>query len=302
MNKIIVITGPTGVGKTKLGVALAREFNGEIISADSRQVYKYMDIGTGKDLAEYGEIKVWGIDLVNPDESFSVAQWRKYAEEKIKDIWERGKLPIVVGGTGLYIKELLFPSQTLLIPPNRRLRTELLSASVIELQNKLQKADSDKWDRMNNSDRNNPRRLLRAIEVAWYVRHNDRYIQPTITNLDSLIIGLTAPIKELARRIDQRVEERMRAGMEAEKERLAEMGYFPDAIGYKEKNPEEWKIHERQYAKRQMTYLAKLPGIKWYIISDGQEAFTACLRETADEVRRFLGEGRKSDRGFRDRR
>lgn len=301
MDKLLIVTGPTGVGKTKLGVALAREFGGEIISADSRQVYKYMDIGTGKDLAEYGEIPVWGIDLVLPNEEFSVAQWRKYAEAKIKEIWKRGKLPIVVGGTGLYIKALLEPFETINIPPDRELREK--NYPVGELQRRLREEDPQRWERMNESDRENPRRLIRAVEVfsrRGLLETKDTLFKASPYN--ALIIGLTATREELRRRIEKRVDQRVAAGMEEEKKRLAAMGYFPDAIGYGEKTAEEWKTHERQYAKRQMTYLTKLPGVKWYIIKDGPKANTFPLGETTGEVRRFLGGRGKGDRGFRNRR
>ena len=258
MRKLLVITGPTATGKTALGVELAQKFNGEIISADSRQVYKFMDIATGKDTTHFQ----WGINLVNPDQQFNVSQWVNYTIRVIREIWGRGKLPIIVGGTGLYIKELLHPSETLHVPQNRELR--IMNYELCELQNKLQKTDSAKWESMNNSDRNNPRRLIRAIEVAG-IRdsgpgQNDGW--------NVLIIGLTAPLEELYKRIDKRVEERVKVGVQKEKEKLLKMGYQPKGFGYIENSIDEWKTNEHQYAKRQLTYLKKyLPQTHWFEIN-----------------------------------
>lgn len=260
MKKLLIITGLTATGKTKLGVELAEEFNGEIISADSRQVYKYLDIGTGKDLEHFQ----WGLDLVLPNEKFNVSDYVEYVNKILKDIWSRNKLPIVVGGTGQYIKELLHPSETLNISPNQELRSK--NYELWELQNELQKINPEKWAKMSDSDRKNPRRLVRAIEVGLKKVHPLKKDEPFLA--DVLMIGLTAPLKILNERIDERVEERIKLGMEEEKEKLKKMGYFPDAFGYQETSVEEWKNHEHQYAKRQLTYLKKyLPEIQWFDIS-----------------------------------
>lgn len=264
MNKILVITGPTATGKTKLGIELAEKFNGEIISADSRQVYKYMDIGTGKDTKHFQ----WGIDLVLPNEPFSVSDWVKYTNKVLENIWARKKMPIIVGGTGQYIKELLYPSETLHIPPDEELRSR--NYELRELQDWLQKINLEKWELMNDSERKNSRRLIRAIEIS----KNKKILElPRMTIDDYLIIGLTAPREYLFKKIDERVEERIRLGMEKEKEKLIKIGYFPDAFGYKETSVEEWKNHEHQYVKRQLAYLKKyLPEIKWFDVQTDQSA------------------------------
>lgn len=263
MKKLLVITGPTATGKTALGLELAEKYNGEIVSADSRQVYKYMDIGTGKDTTHFQ----WGLDLVLPNQQFSASDFATYAKKVLEDIWSRGKLPILVGGTGLYIKEVLHPSETLHIPPNQELRS--MNYDLKNLQKQLQKVNLEKWEKMNNSDRNNPRRLIRAIEVAG-VRDSG---QARMT-ADCLIIGLTASKEILDARIEKRVDDRISAGMDKEKEKLAALGYFPNAFGYKEKTVEEWKLHEKQYAKRQMLYLKKyLPKTIWFDISHINEVF-----------------------------
>lgn len=261
-NKLLVITGPTAVGKTSLAIELAQKFSGEIISADSRQVYKFMDIGTGKDKTFFQ----WGLDLVLPNQQFNVSQYTKYAVGIIKDIWKRNKLPIIVGGSGQYIKELLDPSETLHIPPDPKLRLKLFRLSLSQLQEELQRVNLAKWQKMNPSDQNNPRRLVRAIELAF--SSSKRGFNPLLEHFDSLVIGLTAPKETLYRRIDARIEERIKSGMAAEKKKLQEMGYHPDAFGYKEESVEQWQKDEHAYAKRQLTYQKKLPGVIWFDITD----------------------------------
>lgn len=258
-DKLLIITGPTATGKTSLGLELADRYNGEIISADSRQVYKYMDIGTGKDLDNFE----WGIDLVGPDQQFNVSDWVNYANKVARNIWERGKLPVIVGGTGQYIKELLRPSETLHLPPNTELRS--MNYELGELQEKLKKINPEKWERMNNSDRNNPRRLIRAMEVAMTGFNPVK--QGRTLNARVLIIGLTAPRPYLYTNIDKRVEQRLAAGMEKEREKLAKYK-LPKTLGYNHETPQEWKFAEHAYAKRQLSYLKKfLPETVWFDIS-----------------------------------
>ncbi len=297
MNKLIVITGPTAVGKTNLGLELAKKFSGEIVSADSRQVYKYLDIGTGKDIKgakfeimdkrykikakkkdersrrkwELGYykikgVKIWGLDIVLPDYHFNVSDYVEYAIPVISDIWAGGKLPIIVGGSGQYIKELLCPSETLHVPPDPGLRQKLSSLPVNQLRKELQKADFSKWERMNQSDRNNPRRLVRAIEVA--LSSPQKGLNPFLPRLGSLIIGLTAPKEILYQRINDRIKTRLQMGMAKERKKLQAMGYRPDALGYKEESIEQWQKDEHAYARRQLTYQKKLPGITWFDIAD----------------------------------
>jgi tRNA dimethylallyltransferase len=167
MNKLLVICGPTSTGKTTLAIALAKKFNGEIISADSRQVYKGMDIGTGKDIPcgskikfpwfqKYGfyEIsgaKIWGYDLADPRHEFNVAQYMKFSERIITDIVKRGKLPILVGGTGLYIRGVIDGIATANIPKNNLLRKNLVKSTAEDLFEKLAQMDSLKAGHMNSS-------------------------------------------------------------------------------------------------------------------------------------------------------
>ena len=157
MGKILIVCGPTATGKTALASQLAKKFDGELISADSRQVYRGMDVVTGKDRPD---VPIWLYDVVNPDEEFSVSHWIKLARRAINDISKRGKLPIIVGGTGLYIHALLHPLETITIPPDRALREQLQEQSVKELQQMLTRGS------MNNSDWNNPRRLRNPDTIA----------------------------------------------------------------------------------------------------------------------------------------
>src|SRR3989344_4958306 len=127
MTKVLIICGPTATGKTKLAARLAKRFNGELVSADSRQVYRGMDLTTGKEMPD---VPIWLYDVAHPDEDFSVSHWVKLAKDAISDIQKRNKLPIVVGGTGLYIQALLRPFETIDIPPNKKLREKLQKLTV----------------------------------------------------------------------------------------------------------------------------------------------------------------------------
>ncbi|PIS09472.1 tRNA (adenosine(37)-N6)-dimethylallyltransferase MiaA, partial [Candidatus Beckwithbacteria bacterium CG10_big_fil_rev_8_21_14_0_10_34_10] len=212
MKRLLIITGPTASGKTKLGVRLAQMFNGELISADSRQVYKLMDIGTGKDLPL--PVPIWGLDLVKPDQEFSVADWFKVAQKKIFELWKKDKLPIIVGGTGFYLKALINGFDSLGVEPDYKLRRRLEKMSLGELQEKLSQVYSQRYEEMNQSDKNNPRRLIRAIEVVQTLKKKSGFKSIKADKL--LLIGLKAQKKYLYQKIDQRVEKRIRAGSEKE--------------------------------------------------------------------------------------
>ena len=160
--KLLIICGPTATGKTALAAKLAKKFNGELISADSRQVYRGRDLETNKERpaspAGGPDVPIWLYDVVNSGEEFGVSQWVKLARLAIENIPKRNKLPIVVGGTGLYIKALLEPFETIDIPPDFKLRKKNLS--VQQLQRMVPRGN------MNESDWNNPRRLIRKIEIG----------------------------------------------------------------------------------------------------------------------------------------
>jgi tRNA dimethylallyltransferase len=305
-KKLLIISGITSTGKTSLGLKFAEKFIGEIISADSRQVYRGMDIGTGKDIPKnfefrisnlefqnkkipfYGNgTKIWGYDLVEPDEEFSVAHFKKIAEVIIKDIQSRNKLPIIVGGTGLYLKVLTESTETTGIPPNNKLRNKLKDFSVGKLKNTLKVIDPIKIQRMNQSDRNNPRRLVRAIEIASFkkIDATPKGLSYEFKNKGTIFwIGLKANKDFLYKRIDARVDQRIKKSSEQEVKKLLKKGYNFDlpsmsAMGYREWKPyfekkaskeeviKRWKMNEHAYARRQLTWFKANKKINWFDIS-----------------------------------
>ncbi len=302
IKKLLVICGPTGTGKTKMAIALAGKFEGELISADSRQVYREMNIGSGKDLpvncliqrthsSDYGyylinNVKVWGYDLAEITENFNVAQYSDIAGKIVKDIWKRMHLPIIVGGTGFYIKSLTDGVQTILIPPNNRLRKVLSKKSVDRLFMALNVLDEERAGSMNDSDRKNPRRLIRAIEIArWHMANKSITEAVVKLNYDSLlIIGLKAPKDFLNKRVVDRVNERIEGGFEEEINMLLKkgsdwksqsmqgMGYrqyedYKKSLISKEEFIRRWILEEQKYIKRQMTWFSKDKRIVWFDIS-----------------------------------
>lgn len=261
MKKLLIICGPTATGKTALAAALARKFNGELVSADSRQVYRGMDLVTGKDRPD---VPIWLYDVVDPDQEFSVSLWAKLARAAIADIETRNKLPILVGGTGLYIKALLAPFESINIPPNARLRKRLNALSVGQLQQMTQRRQ------MNNSDWNNPRRLIRKIEIE---QSKKSVTTPEIV-YDYLMIGLTAPTMVLGQQIDERLKVRRRMGLEKEVASLRTRydAHLPSmsAVG----------LNEHAYARRQMTWFKKYPAINWFDVT--QKHLTETVEKHVD--------------------
>lgn len=215
MNKLIAIIGPTASGKTDLAIFLAKKFGGELISADSRQVYRGMDIGTGKNKSYPQHL----IDICDPNEQYTVAQFQKDAYRVIYDIFKGGKVPILVGGTGLYIDAVLkgyrIPKTSL------SLRQELEKLSDKDLLVQLKGYDPVAYQRI---DHHNRRRILRALEASIVNRRPFSMYQAKKPKFETLIIGIDHPRQELYRRIDERVDKRIREGMIEEIEGLLNSG------------------------------------------------------------------------------
>ena len=218
--KIICIVGPTACGKTKLGVKLANKFNGEIISADSRQVYIGMDIGTGKDLCEYGKTPYHLIDIYSPKKQVTLADWQKLAINKIIELNAKNKTPFVVGGTGLYINSLVDGY----ILDNEKIdqesREKLDSTPLAKLQKILKHLDVNAYKQI---DINNSRRIIRAIEIA---KNNNSISKPKRKKIfDSLILGITFERDVINQRIDERLKQRLeKENMTGEIENLHKAG------------------------------------------------------------------------------
>jgi tRNA dimethylallyltransferase len=242
MNDLIAIVGPTGVGKSRLAVKLAQNFNGEIISADSRQVYRYMDIGTAKpSRQDMALVRHHLIDIINPNESFSLAQYQELANNAIEGMIGRQKTPFLVGGSGQYVRAVLEGWGIPRVPPNPNLRRDLeervAGGGVDELYRELGLVDPAAAGRV---DRNNPRRVIRALEVAsGSDASNISYQTEKRQTFRNVVIGLTRDRDELYQRIDARVDDMIKRGLVEEVERLINMGYglnlsSMSGIGYRQ--------------------------------------------------------------------
>ncbi len=209
MNKLLIISGPTATGKTALAVKLAKKLHGEIISADSRQIYQELDIGVGKDHPRGTPIHL--IDIIKPNQKFSVAEYRQIALSKIYELQSQNKLPILVGCSGFYIDSIINPKyNTFLIKPNKILRNILGYLSINILRFLLKLIDSSNFNKLNHSDSCNPYRLIRKIEIALF--KNKLKISTFNSKINILHISLTASSHILYKRIDNRVEERLKMG------------------------------------------------------------------------------------------
>ncbi len=306
MKKIIVIAGPTASGKTSLGVKMSKENKGEIVSADSRQIYEYMDIGTGKDIKKDALFKkndkdlqkkiknkvgqdikigtyniegvnIWGLDLIKPDKSFSVTQWVEFAKLAVDKILCQDKIPLLVGGTGFWIKALLQGIEWGKIPPDWGLRKKLGKNSIKKLQEMIKNYPDEFWQGMNKSDWNNPRRLIRRIEIAKYLKKNPKKevsLVPLDAKISKEIILKDLPLKELKKSIKIRVKKRLEQGLIKEIKSLLNKGYEwsdpgMNTLGYKEFEPyfkekkhlkeciEAWTNDEIDYARRQKVWFDK---------------------------------------------
>jgi tRNA dimethylallyltransferase len=296
MKKVLTITGQTATGKTNLASEIAKKIDGEIVSFDSRQAYKYLDIISGKDFdsntPEYKTIKVkdgnkklptfmvngipvWLYDIFDPHERIDLSIYFELAEAVIEDIYKRKKFPILVGGTIFYLKAFFEGIDTLGIEVDTSLRSELSVLSVIDLQNILKSLNKSRFEMMNHSDSLNPRRLIRAIEVEKNTislpkQHGSRY--------DLLTIALIGTKEDLTYKIKQRVQNRIENGAVDEINMLLQRGYtYTDpcftgngyqhfAKGYQEKKTlseivDLWEKGEIEHTRKQLVFLKKMKNV-----------------------------------------
>ena len=282
--KILTIVGPTAAGKTELAIKTAKRTSGEIISADSRQIYKYLDIGTAKPSVQQRKtIRFHLIDIVEPDEDYSCGQFARDAATKIKEIIQRQHTPIVCGGTGLYIRALFHPLHDLprsSKDTKHRLREMLDKHGLEYMYAKLMRVDAAWGERITPQDK---QRILRGLEVyettgkpltEWTRRQRKK------AEFYPYYIGLNLPRAQLYAKIEQRFDTMIDQGLVDEVKNLLARGFRPElvalrTIGYKEiikhlqgevpldQSIARAKQRTRNYAKRQMTWFSKIPGIKW---------------------------------------
>jgi len=283
-RKIVVILGPTSAGKSAIAIELAKKFHGEVVSVDSRQIYRGMDVGTGKVPGtwsmEHGAFLSEGvvhhmIDIVSPRTSFSAAQFKKKADKIIADILKRGKLPILCGGTGFWIKSVVDNITYPEVRPDQKLRQELAQKEIAELIHELEELDPE---RAKNIDTKNKVRLIRAIEICRAIGKVPE--EKSDPQYQALQIGVSVAKEKLHAKIKKRLDDRWRDGMIEEVERLSKeglswkkiqsfgLGYFwiPEYLNEKitlEELYEKVYSAEKDYAKRQMTWFSKEKRILW---------------------------------------
>lgn len=304
MEKVLVIVGPTAVGKTALSVELAKKFHGEIISGDSLQVYKKLDIGTAKiKTSEMEGIPHHLIDVIEPNETYSVADFQKAGRKLITEITERGRLPMIVGGTGLYIQSLLYDFQ---------LGTKEESVTAVrkkyeELAETLSKKEL--WEYLKTKDPlaaekihwNNQRKVIRALEVFEVTGYSITTPQEEPARLyDYCMIGLNTERALLYQRINQRVDSMLEEGLLEEARFVYELGEVQasQGIGYKEFYPyfkgeeslenvvEQLKMNSRRYAKRQLTWFRNRLDAHWFDLlaeSSSMEQIDQLIRTWLEE-------------------
>ncbi len=302
---IVVICGPTGVGKTAAAIAVAEAFGGEIVGADSMQIYRSMDIGTAKPTPEeQARVRHHMIDILNPDEPFDAARYAETAGDGIERLHEERLLPLVVGGTGLYIKALvhgIFQARPVDPEVRERLKREAEKRGSAQLYERLRLKDPEAARRLHPND---AFRIVRALEICEATgkplsdHHGDHRFAEA--RFDALKIGLTLPRETLYERIDRRVDLMIAEGLLEEVKALIEMGYGPDlkpmrSIGYRhmaawlagdltwEEAVRTLKRDTRRYAKRQLTWFRADPEMTWHSPSE----IPALTDRTAAFLERF---------------
>ncbi|GAA0714083.1 tRNA (adenosine(37)-N6)-dimethylallyltransferase MiaA [Paraclostridium ghonii] len=291
MKKIplVILTGPTAVGKTNLSIQLAKKMNMDIVSADSMQIYKYMDVGSAKVTEEEMDgVKHYLIDEVTPDYSFSVSEFQQRANDYINEIIKNNKLPLITGGTGLYLNSLIYNMDFAKSDADNKLRDslrlELEENGIDYMHEKLRKLDEDAATRIH---KNNTKRVIRAIEVCMSGKKMSDFSNDLKLNekYEPIIIVLNRDREHLYKRIDKRVDIMINQGLENEVKNLLELGYKKDlvsmqGIGYKEiikyldceytydEAIEIIKRDSRRYAKRQLTWFRRYENVKWFDLDD----------------------------------
>ena len=302
MEKVIVVIGPTSVGKTKMGVALAKKLNGEVISGDSMQVYRQMDIGTAKVTIEEMEgVTHHCIDILDPKDQYSVHDFQQTVRKQITEITNRGHVPIIVGGTGLYIKAALYDYTFSEMENNHdEINKKYKDYTNEQLYAHLKQIDEESAKILHF---NNRRRVLRAIEIYEQTGQKKSEMineQEHICLYDAYFVGLTLPRELLYERINLRVDLMMKNGLQGEMESVIKQGLTREnqsmkAIGYKEwfdyfegkcdlnEVSENIKKHSRQYAKRQYTWFKNQFDVHWYDVC--LENFSKTIEEVSRDLK-----------------
>lgn len=322
-EKVIAVIGPTASGKTSLAIKLAKKFNGELINTDSRQIYKYMNIGTAKgeiNIIQNSKFKIQNkykiinpnikildiydiegavihlVNILEPDKILTLAQYQKLAYAVIEDIIKRGKLPILVGGTGLYIDTITKGYKIPKVKPDKELRKILNNKTVQQLQNILSKINTSKLESLNESDKLNPRRLIRIIEIENSEKDISykRFKKP---QLDTLFLTPFNTRQTLYKRINKRAQIILKSGLIEEVKGLVDKGYkftkpAMTAISYpivqeyldnkitKKELLERFSQGDRNYARRQITWFKRYPAVFVKNNQDVYKTVSEFLRKT----------------------
>jgi tRNA dimethylallyltransferase len=295
---LLVILGVTAGGKTGLAVKAATHFSGEIISADSRQVYRGMDLGTGKDLAEYGDLPYHLIDIAEPGDEYNVFQFQRDCFDSIESIWQRQKIPIICGGTGMYLDAVLSGYRLVSVPENPQLRDKLECYSDNALRQELLQL---KPEQHNRTDLENRDRLIRAIEIAVGEQESTKVLPP-LPEISPLIFGIRWPRDVLRKRIAVRLRQRFEAGMIDEVQQLYDSGVSWEKLefygleyrliaqylqGQLNKNDMVQKLRSAigQFAKRQETFFRRMEkrGTKIHWLDGEGAVFEELLRVVGEQ-------------------
>lgn len=289
--KLVFIVGPTGTGKSNLAINVANKINGEIISCDSMQIYRNMDIGTAKVTKREQElVRHHLLDVAEPTDTFDVSTYQKYAENIIQNLFLENKTPIFAGGTGLYVNSIIYPMSFSKNERNEKLRSELKSYyqkhGASALHEKLEELDEESANKLHEND---IKRVIRAIEIALSGEKKSSLDEMKKPKYDYVMVGLNTDREILYERINKRVDLMFENGLIEEVKTLLNRGVDFDnqsmqAIGYKEfkgffdgelsidEVKELIKKNSRNYAKRQITWFKKYENIKWFDVSEIDEA------------------------------